>query len=120
MLPLGAPGARGYHGAVEVLGTPIQPACAPFGIKPVRADGMLRRGDVPTQVYEAIRDWDLVIADLSDANPNVMYELALCHLTGRCVIAIAEYGTLPFDVAHIRTEMFLFGARPALSMLAIG
>jgi hypothetical protein len=105
--PVGSPENEIYTRAIQVLGTLIEPACKRFGITAVRADGIRKRGDIPSQVYVAIRDWDLVIADLTDANPNVMYELALRHMVGRCVIAIAEYGHLPFDVSHIRTEQFV-------------
>lgn len=107
LAPVGSPENDSYVRGMEVLGGLIQPACQRFGITPIRADGMRRRGDIPTQVYVAIRDWDLVIADLTGANPNVMYELALRHMAGKCVISIAEWGKLPFDVSHIRTDAYV-------------
>jgi hypothetical protein len=107
LAPVGSPENESYIRGMEVLGTLIRPACAKFGITAVRADDMRRRGDIPTQVYEALRDWDLVIADLTDENPNVMYELAIRHLTGKCAISIAQWGRLPFDVSHIRTEKYV-------------
>ena len=85
----------------------IEPACGRFDIEPVRADAIRRPGEVPSQIYAAIRDWELVIADLTGANPNVMYELALRHSTGKCAIHIGEYTRLPFDIAVIRTEQFV-------------
>src|SRR5664279_3080517 len=96
-----------YTEAIEVLGKVIEPAAALFGNQPIRADGIRKPGEIPDQLYRALRDWELVIADLTDANPNVMYELALRHLTGKCTIAISEYKRLPFDVQHIRTEQFV-------------
>ena len=107
LAPIGSAEHTVYTEAIEVLGTVIEPAASLFGIGPVRADRIRKPGEIPDQLYRALRDWELVIADLTDANPNVMYELALRHLTGKCTIAISEYKRLPFDVQHIRTEQFV-------------
>jgi len=96
-----------YEEALQVLSKIIEPACVRYGITPVRADRMHRPGEVPEQVLVAIRDYDLVIADLSKANPNVLYELALRHAVGKCVIPISGWGSLPFDVGWIRTIPFV-------------
>jgi hypothetical protein len=104
--PVGSLENTVYTEAIEVLGAVIEPACKVFGITPIRADQIRRPGEIPDQVYRALRDWDLVIADLTDANPNVMYELALRHVTGKCVISISQHRRLPFDVGHVRTEQF--------------
>jgi hypothetical protein len=92
---------------VEVLGSMIEPACQLFGFQPQRADKIYTPGEIPAQVFTALRDWELVIADLSGANPNVMYELMFRHLTGKCSIPIAEHGSLPFDVQWIRAVQFV-------------
>ena len=42
---------------------------------------------------------DLVVADLTEANPNVYYELALRHATAKPFIHLARDRTkLPFDL----------------------
>jgi hypothetical protein len=107
LAPIGSPENQTYTDATQVFGTVIQPACSVFGIIPVRSSDIRTPGEIPDQVYRALREWELVIADLTEANPNVMYELALRHVTGLCTIAIAEYKRLPFDVGHIRTEQFV-------------
>jgi hypothetical protein len=48
----------------------------------------------------------VVIADVSDGNPNVMYELGLRHTLNKSTIQIGEYGRLPFDISAIRTLRF--------------
>lgn len=45
---------------------------------------------------------DLVIADITGANPNVFYELAICHSLGQAYIVVMEEGApdkeIPFDI----------------------
>lgn len=100
----------------------FEPACATFGMAPVRSDRIAESGDINDQIFTYLRDADVVIADLSHANPNVMYELGLRHSRpGKITIQIGEYGQLPFDVTTIRTTQFnrtragLIGARNELS-----
>lgn len=47
-----------------------------------------------------------MIADLTGANANVMYELGLRHSKNHLTVQIGEYGRLPFDINVIRTIMF--------------
>lgn len=84
----------------------IQPACIGVGIIPLRADHINEAGDITDQIFRKLRDSHVVIADLTAANPNVMYELGLRHTTGKLTIQIGEVGQLPFDINTIRTIMF--------------
>ncbi|HJQ39883.1 MAG TPA: hypothetical protein VKB93_22300 [Thermoanaerobaculia bacterium] len=97
---------RAYEDAVQVLEEVVEPACAGFGIPVIRADRISKPGDVTEQIYRNLRDAHLVVADLTGANPNVMYELGLRHTTGKLTIQIGERGRLPFDVNVIRTILF--------------
>lgn len=95
-----------YEEGIQVFEDVIGPACIAFGLEAVRADMISRSGEIPEQIFRQLRDCAVVIADLTGANPNVMYELGLRHTTGRVTIQIGEKGRLPFDVAAIRTIMF--------------
>jgi hypothetical protein len=95
-----------YEDAIEVLEYVIRPACAAVDIKPVRADEISKAGEINEQVFRLLRDAPVVIADLTGANPNVMYELGLRHTTGKLTFQIGEKERLPFDVSTIRTILF--------------
>lgn len=46
---------------------------------------------------------DIAIFDLSDHNPNVLYELAIRHAANKTYIQISDGSPLPFDVTVYRT-----------------
>ncbi len=74
-------------------------------------------GSINKQIIREIYNDKLVIANLTELNPNVMYELAFRHSVGKPVIVIAEEGTkLPFDVSFERT---LFYKNDALGTLEL-
>lgn len=95
-----------YEHGIEVLENIVVPACRALDIEAFRADGISRSGEIPEQVFRYLRDSHIVIADLTDANPNVMYELGLRHTTGKMTLQIGERNRLPFDVSTIRTILF--------------
>lgn len=116
-----------YEEGIQVLEEVIEPACSAFGVIAFRADEIDRTGEIPEQVFRHLRDAPIVIADLTGANPNVMYELGLRHTTGKLTIQLGERDKLPFDIAAIRTIIFkrspagLVEARKRLSqVLAAG
>jgi hypothetical protein len=95
-----------WEDSIEIFEQVIEPACRAFGVEPTRADQIAEPGEIPAQVFRRLKDDDIVIADLTGGNPNVMYELGLRHTTGKLTIQLGEKDRLPFDVAAIRTIMF--------------
>ena len=55
-------------------------------------------------MFDAIDRAQVVICDLTDRNPNVMYETGISHALGREVIIIAQdiQNDVPFDLKHLR------------------
>jgi len=85
----------------------VEPSCEKFGYFCERADQLPRAGTITTHIIECLMEHELVIADLSDLNPNVFYELAIRHAVNKPVILIAEKGTkIPFDISHERVIFY--------------
>ena len=65
-------------------------------------------GSINDRVVKSVYEADLVIANLTNTNPNVMYELAIRYSFGKPAIVIAEEGTkLPFDVVDENTIFYV-------------
>jgi hypothetical protein len=104
--PIGDPGTPTRMQSDMALDYIVRPALVElYVIK--RADEDALPGQISPQVIRDIDEADLVVCDLTDLNPNVMYELSFAHTRGKRVIQIADAGTkLPFDLAQFRTIFF--------------
>jgi hypothetical protein len=105
--PFGSDERQRYEEAIQIWDYVIEPACQALGITPVRADRISQPGEITEQAFVHLRDDDLVIADVTGGNPNVMYELGLRHTTNKLTIQIGERERLPFDITVIRTIQFI-------------
>lgn len=65
-------------------------------------------GSINDRVIRSIYESELVIANLTTLNPNVMFELAIRYSFGKPAIVIAEKGTkLPFDIVDENTIFYI-------------
>lgn len=70
-----------------------------------RADDITSNSAIISDIYKSICESRFVIADISQLNPNVMYELGIAHTLGKETIIIHQDDgkkKFPFDLAHIR------------------
>ena len=75
----------------------------------VRADRIPNSGIITNQVIRLLISADLVIADMTDHNPNVFYEMGIRHATRRPIIHIRQKQTaIPFDAANMRAFEYSF------------
>lgn len=100
-----------------IFDSTIAPVLEEFNYKPLLPHRLSIPGSINKQIVQMIHDSDLVIADLTNKNPNVMYELALRHCFGTPAIMIAEKGTeLPFDINNQRTIFYINDAQGVLDL----
>jgi len=102
--PIGDEGSETRKRADQVLKHIIGPAAEACGYEPIRADEIDKPGLITSQVIQRIVSDKLVIADLTEKNPNVFYELAVRHAIRKPLVQIMQKGEkIPFDVAGLRT-----------------
>jgi Nucleoside 2-deoxyribosyltransferase len=63
---------------------------------------LARAGDIMDQVWQGIRGADVVIADVTGNNANVMMEVGMAVALGKEVMVLGEGETLPFDIRQWR------------------
>jgi hypothetical protein len=104
IMPIGDESSETRRRSDQVLKHIIKPAAELCGYAAIRADEIDKPGLITSQVIQRVIDDPLVIADLTETNPNVFYELAIRHAIRKPLVQIIEKGQrIPFDVAGTRT-----------------
>jgi hypothetical protein len=86
-----------YHEDVYYLG--IRSAVLKTGYECVRVDEVEHESEILDEILRRIDEAAVIIADTTDGNPNVCYEVGRAHAMGKQVILIAERGSvIPFDL----------------------
>ncbi len=82
----------------------ISPAAEQVGLQPIRADSDFSVGLMHRALFERIAKADVVIADLTTANPHVFYELGVRHaVRPNLTVVVADSNEpIPMDVSLIR------------------
>ncbi len=101
--PIGANGTDTRKRSNQIFRHVISPVVEGLGYGVTRADTIEQSGQITTQIIEKIIGVDLVIADLTDQNPNVFYELAIRHAFGKPFVHLVAAGqVIPFDIQGLR------------------
>lgn len=78
-----------------------------IGFAVTRADSLFNQQQILKDVVKGIADATLVIADVTDLNENVLYELGLAHALGKRVVMITQkLDQLPFDLRPYRANEY--------------
>ncbi len=87
----------------EVYWKAIKPACTQAGFASLRVDELKGTFNINRKIIEHIFSSDAIVADLTDWNPNVFYEMGLAHaIDNKTIMIIQQKDKLPFDVSTYR------------------
>ncbi len=113
--PIGPEGSKTRQHADTVYSCIIKPACEneqgseEFHYRCERGDHKTAPGKITDQIYEDILAADLIVAVLTEGNPNVYYELAIAQAAAKRVILLLEKGVdPPFDIKDHRIIYYDF------------
>lgn len=85
----------------------ISSAAAKAGVTAVRADSLTHTGSIVQGILSAIQEAPLLVADVTQANPNVMYEVGFAQAQNKPLILISSGSRgIPFDLAGVRVLIY--------------
>jgi CheY-like chemotaxis protein len=91
----------------EVFNKLIKPSVEKAGFGYVCERSSARVGNIIEDILDALNRADLLIADLTDRNPNVFYELGVRHALRNATILIAQnLSDIPFDLHPYATQTY--------------
>lgn len=105
--PIGSPGTEKHRKATLALDYIIKKALPDDAWEVTRGDGSLSPDSIGHDIIKRINDAQLIVADLTDHNANVFYELAIAHGWKKPVIHMIERGqSIPFDISDLRVVAY--------------
>lgn len=85
----------------------IAPVCEELGYRPVRVDHVNAVDNINETVINYLKTAPMVVADMTDHNPNAFYELGFRQALELPLVPIIKVGErLPFDVITTRTVFY--------------
>jgi hypothetical protein len=85
----------------------IREALIEAGFDVFRADDLLNRENILKDIVNSIVSSDLIIAELTGANPNVFYELGIAHGLNKPTILVTQaIEDIPFDLRPYRILLY--------------
>ncbi|MFP5318130.1 MAG: hypothetical protein ACLGI2_07515 [Acidimicrobiia bacterium] len=110
IMPIRSEGSEDYLHFRTIYDDWIRPVLVEAGYSVVRGDDVQAAGAITKDVILRLAHADLVVADLTDLNPNVFYELGVRHaLRGSGTVMLLDEGrteAVPFDLTAYRVIMF--------------
>lgn len=85
----------------------LKPVMSEKGYELIRADKIIQADTITDSIIQHIENANLVIADITESNPNVYFELGYRTALKKPVVQIAANGTkIPFDISIKRTFFY--------------
>jgi hypothetical protein len=83
----------------EVYRDAIEPLVEEIGYEPIRVDDVSHPGIILNDIWLQLTEASVVIGEITEANPNVYYEIGVAHALRKPTVLLAQRGTrLPFDL----------------------
>jgi hypothetical protein len=80
-----------------------------FNMRCLRADNLTGGGYIIQSILLSIAESEFIIADLTDRNPNVFYELGIAHMAKdikKVIILTQDMDFVPFDLRQFRCIVY--------------
>jgi tetratricopeptide (TPR) repeat protein len=109
VMPIRKAGTEEHEYFRALRDTVLEPVMKQLGYHVTRADDITKSGSITSDVIKRLATADLVVADLTDLNPNVFYELGVRHTlrgNGTIMIVDTDHTTVPFDLSPYRVIEF--------------
>lgn len=91
----------------EVYSDVVKGVCEAYDVSSLRADDVVGPGLIIADIIREITTAQLIIADITPANPNVYFEVGYGLALNKPTILLARRGTaLPFDLAGFRVLFY--------------
>lgn len=102
--PIGADGSDIRKRSDTLFKHVISPVCTECNFDPIRIDKENTNGSLTDEIISHICNEDLVIADITDSNPNAFYEIGYrAAISKPSIHLMSKDSSIPFDVSYIRT-----------------
>lgn len=87
------------------------PAIVECGLESVIVKDEVFTGPIVDKIHALINESSICIADLTEINPNVMYEVGIAITLKKPVVFIThgDLGSIPFDIRHHRIVQYKLG-----------
>jgi hypothetical protein len=113
LMPFGTAWSRNVKNTMDLACGQVSQLFA--GLSWERADEITETGRITDQIVTAIERSDVLIADITGTNPNVLFELGYADALGKAVIVLnQEVGNTPFDIKDWRQIEYSLDDLPAL------
>lgn len=102
--PIGSEGSDIRKRSDQLLKHVIEPVCSSNQFEAVRVDRIHSSDSINQDIINHLEDAELVIADITDHNPNCFYEIGYRTALKKPLIQMKHADTaIPFDIHSIRT-----------------
>ena len=104
----------------EFFGVVLKPAVEESGLCYECHRSAATSGNIVKAIVQSLNDAHVVVADLTDSNPNVFYELGVRHaLTNRTILLAQDREFIPFDLEPYASHVYEWRSQEGRAALRV-